>query len=77
MHLHKEEEEELLVKLYYLPKFPSHMFFLQLLFCHFIIHSPEKVSIWGKKYLGNIRHSPDFIPSKSDTTHMKDWTNQK
>ena len=42
--------------------------------CYSIICSLEDGSIYDRKYLGNMRHLPKFIPFKSQTTYTKTWT---
>ena len=44
---------------------------------HFIIRSPEDSSIWDRKDLRNVPRLTKFISSKSQTIHIKTWTDKK
>ena len=45
--------------------------------CYFIIRSSEDDSSWDQKYLRKIRRFLEFISFRSQTTHVKTWTDQR
>ena len=44
---------------------------------HFIIRSQEDGFCWGREYLWKIRRLPQLLPSKSQMTQTKTWTDQR